>query len=120
MRYLLTLFFLSLILFASELPKDGTSFDEYSFKDGERIYNETCISCHGKSGETNNEMKLVVKPRKLNKTILNMEQSYQIIKNGAHYFGAHSDIMPSWKKKYDDKTLKSVAHYINEIIKNKP
>ncbi len=87
---------------------------ELMMQDGKRIYNETCVSCHGVNGETNPDMKLVVKPRKLNKTILNMEQSYQIIKNGAHHFGAHSDIMPGFQYVYDDELLKSVAYFISE------
>lgn len=81
--------------------------------EGERIYKETCVSCHGVDGQTNPEMKLVIKPRKLNKTILTKEESFQVIKEGAHAWGAHSDIMPAFKYVYSDEQIKSVAEYIS-------
>ena len=81
---------------------------------GEKIYNETCISCHAKDGNTNTTIKLLVKPRKLTKSILTQEQSYQIIKEGAHTYGAHADIMPAFKYVYSDKQLHAVAYYISK------
>ena len=84
--------------------------------EGERIYKETCVSCHGVDGETNPDMKLIVKPRKLSKTILSAEKSFYIIKEGAHAWGAHSDIMPAFKYVYSDKQIKSVAEYIAKIF----
>jgi len=89
-----------------------TPTDTERFKVGEQIYNDTCISCHGVNGETNPEMQLVVKPRKLDSTILTQEQSFKIIKEGAHYWGAHSDIMPAFKYVYEDEQIMSVAYYI--------
>jgi len=94
-------------LLAAKTPSDAELF-----KAGEKIYNDTCISCHGKNGETNPEMKLVVKPRKLDSTILTQAQSFQIIKEGAHYWGAHADIMPAFKYVYEDEQIMSVAYYI--------
>ena len=88
--------------------------DQELFEEGEAIYNNTCISCHGKNGETNPLMRLVIKPRKLDSTILTQEQSFQIIKEGAHYWGAHSDIMPAFKYVYKDKQIMSVAYYITK------
>ncbi len=90
----------------------NASEDSKAFLEGEKIYKETCVSCHGVNGETNPEMKLVVKPRKLNQTILTYEQSFEVIKEGAHHWGAHSDIMPAFKYVYSDDKMKSVATYI--------
>ena len=57
-------------------------------------------------------MRLVVNPRNLSKTILNKEQAVKIIANGAHFYGAHADIMPSFKSVYDKKEIEAVAEYI--------
>lgn len=79
---------------------------------GERIYKETCISCHGSDGTAKTDIKLIVGPRALSKTLLTEEQSYQIIKKGAHFWGASADIMPSFESVYDEEELRSVTHYI--------
>ena len=84
------------------------------YKLGEKNYNETCVSCHGDGGNSDTNMKLIVLPRALNKTILNEEQSYQIIKKGAHFWGAAADMMPSFESIYKEKELRSLAHYINK------
>lgn len=85
-----------------------------SFLEGEKIYQESCVSCHGVNGETDPEMKLIVKPRKLNKTILTQKQSFEIIKEGANYWGAHSALMPAFKYVYSDEKINAVATYIVE------
>lgn len=87
---------------------------EESYKLGEKIYFETCVSCHGEDGRAQNDLKLIVKPRDLTKTILTEEQTYLVTKDGAHYWGAKADIMPAFKYVYSDKELKSVAHYISQ------
>ncbi len=110
---LVALSILPSLVFASQISKADM------FKNGKDIYEATCISCHGKNGETNAEMHLVVKPRKLNKTILTHDESFKIIKEGAHYFGAHSDIMPAFKYVYSDSELNNVALYINETFNSK-
>ncbi len=92
---------------------EASSADE-SFKNGEKIYNETCVSCHGENGETNPAMKLVVKPRQLKKTILTQEQSFKVIKEGAHHWGAHSDLMPAFKYIYSDAEIHDVAYFISK------
>lgn len=89
---------------------------DYSYEDGKAIYERTCISCHGEQGNTNPAMKLVVEPRKLTKTILTEEQSFEIIKEGAKFWGAHSDIMPTFKYVYNDGELKDVAHYVSKAF----
>jgi len=94
----------------------SNAIDDEKFRIGKAIYEETCISCHGIDGETNPDMQLVVKPRKLNKTLLKPEQSVKIIAEGAHYWGAHADIMPAWKYVYNDKQIESVAHYISKAF----
>jgi mono/diheme cytochrome c family protein len=98
---------LSLVVAASLAWSAGIDIDE-----GKRLYEETCISCHGINGEVNTEIKLVVRPRDLRKTILEEEQMYKIIKHGAHYWGAAADIMPSFENIYDDHQLRSIARYI--------
>ncbi len=108
-RFLLLLVVLySTILFANERTSEDI------FNNGEKIYKETCISCHGINGNINSAVHLVLKPRKLNKTILTLEQSFEIIKEGAHYWGAHSALMPPFKYMYDDDTIMDVAFYISE------
>lgn len=97
------------LLFAFNLNANSKAFLE-----GERIYKETCISCHGVNGETNPEIQLVVKPRMLSKTILTQEQSYKIISEGAHHWGAHSAIMAAFKYVYSDEQIKAVATYISQ------
>jgi len=104
------------ILFLTTLTllSANENFKSKNFIEGEKIYQETCISCHGVNGQTNLEMQLMIKPRKLNKTILTKEQSFKIIKEGAHHWGARSDIMPAFKYVYDDKKIESIATYISE------
>jgi mono/diheme cytochrome c family protein len=91
----------------------GASVDMEMYKVGEQIYKETCISCHGADGEPNLDMKLVVMPRDLTKTLLTEEQTYQITKKGARYWGAKADIMPAFETVYNEKELRSIAHYIH-------
>ncbi len=83
---------------------------------GKEIYEQTCISCHGKDGETNPEIQLVIKPKKLQKTLLTKEQSFKVIKYGAYYFGAHADIMPAFQHVYDDEKITAVSLYISEVF----
>ena len=92
---------------------------DYRMKNGEKIYQETCISCHGKDGNSNTDMNLVVKPRVLSKSILNEKQLYYIIRDGSHEWGSKSDIMPGFKYVYNDECLLDVAYYIfNKFVKN--
>ncbi|MEA3354139.1 MAG: c-type cytochrome [Campylobacterota bacterium] len=88
--------------------------DEYSFKIGEEIYKQTCISCHGPDGKANTNMELIVKPRDLSSTLLDEEQTYLITKEGAHFWGARAEIMPSFKSVYNEEQLRGVAHYISK------
>jgi len=83
---------------------------------GEKMYKEACISCHGVNGKANTDMKLIVMPRSLSKTILTEDQGYQIIKKGAHYWGASADMMPSFESVYSEEELRSVANYITKAF----
>ncbi|MDF1875032.1 c-type cytochrome [Sulfurimonas sp. SAG-AH-194-I05] len=84
---------------------------------GKDIYETTCISCHGANGNAKTKVSFIVNPRALDKTILTQEQSYNIIKHGAHELGAAADIMPSFKSVYSEKELQSVAYYIRKAFK---
>lgn len=102
-------FLLSIVLFTTFLYSSDAKYEM-----GEHIYNNTCISCHGDDGDANVDLRFIVKPRSLKKTILTQEQGYLIIKKGAHYWGADSDIMPSFESVYNEKELRSVAYYISK------
>ena len=86
------------------------------FQDGEKLYQQTCVSCHGEDGQTNKEMQLVIKPRRLQETILTQEQSFKIIKEGAYYWGAHSQFMPSFKPLFNDEQIRSIAFYVSKAF----
>ncbi len=104
MKLFLFIFFLSTLLFSYN--------SKYEL--GEKIYLRTCISCHGIKGVPVSDLQLVVRPRNLKDTILNEEQTYQIIKHGTHYWGSSSDMMPAFKYVYNEKQLRAVAHYISK------
>ena len=103
-------FILFLLLLSSFIHADEES--DRMFDIGEEIYETTCISCHGESGKADLNVKLVVKPRSLKKSILTEDQSYKIIKYGAHYWGANADIMPSFESVYDEEQLRAISYYI--------
>ena len=87
---------------------------DVKFELGEKIYAQTCVSCHGVDGKAQTDLQLVVKPRSLQTSILNEEQSYQIIKKGSLYWGSAADIMPSFENIYSDEQLQAVAYYISK------
>jgi len=111
-----TIFALALSLLGSLSLDANESAMEKSFNNGKKIYEQTCISCHGANGETNPEMRLIVKPRKLNQTILTQAKSFKIIKEGAHHWGAHSDIMPAFKYIYGDNEITDIAYYVSKAF----
>ena len=112
---IIIIFITSSTLLAEVMYKDEM-YREEMLENGKKIYQSTCISCHGIKGQTDSTMKLVVKPRKLNKTILTPEQSFKIIKEGAHYWGAHSDMMPAFKYVFSDDDIKDISFYISETF----
>jgi len=116
MKYILSLILCSCLLNASYVNLDSDLDEQEMLILGKKLYNNTCISCHGKDGETNSQMQLIVKPRKLQSTLLSIEQSFKIIKYGAHYFGAHADIMPAFRYVYDDEQIASLSFYISKTF----
>lgn len=92
-------------------------------KRGKKIYKRNCKFCHGKEGKgdgiaTKNPVDSIY-PYDLTKTLLTKKQIFLYTKYGSKHFGTAKDDMPSWKRKYDDFTLKSVAKYIDEVLKEK-
>jgi len=87
---------------------------EKDYKVGESLFKQTCISCHGTDGNADVDLHFVVMPRALSSSILDEEQSYQIIKEGSHYWGSSADIMPSFKSVLDEHELRSIAYYISK------
>lgn len=104
MKTLLAILLLSSFLYAQSAQ----------YKQGELIYKETCLSCHGADGSANGDVSFIVNPRDLRKTLLNEEQTYQIIKKGAHFHGASADIMPSFESVYDEQELRAITRYVRE------
>lgn len=82
-------------------------------KQGEDIFKQTCIGCHGSDGTGVEQGGFNVQPRNLSKTILSEEQIYYVAKKGAFYWGAVVTGMPAWEQVYDDASLRAVAHYIH-------
>ena len=88
--------------------------DKEKFDMGKDLYEQTCISCHGIDGKAKTDLQLIVKPRDLSLTLLNEEQTYNIIKDGARYWGAKADIMPGFKYVFNEEQLSSIAYYISK------
>ncbi|MDQ7044989.1 MAG: c-type cytochrome [Sulfurimonas sp.] len=106
----------SLILLICLALSTSLVAEDYLYDDGKVIYNATCVSCHGTQGDTNDAIMLIVKPRKLTQTILTEAQSFQIIKEGAHHWGAHADMMPTFKYIYKDDEIEGIAHYVSKAF----
>ena len=105
LRYVYGLVFLT--IFANSIE-----IDTEKFQMGNALYKETCVSCHGVDGKANTSMNLIVKPRDLSKSILNIKQIYNVIKEGGRYWGAKADIMPGFKYVYNEEQLEAVSYYI--------
>ncbi len=106
MRYLLATLLVSSFLYASDAKFDM----------GKKIYENTCISCHGVDGTAKTGLKFIVEPRSLKKTLLTQEQSYQIIKKGSRYWGSAAAIMPSFESVYNERELRSIAYYVSKTF----
>ena len=87
--------------------------------EGKRLYNETCISCHGETGATDTDIRLIVKPRKLKESILSAAQMAKVIAEGGHTYGANSDIMPAFKYVYEEEQIESIAQYVSQTFNSK-
>ena len=92
-------------------------------KIGEKIYKKKCSLCHGKQGEgdgtfvkASKKNKDMIYPYNLQRTLLSEEQIFLYAKYGGKFWGTYKNDMPSWKKKYSDVELKSVAKYVSKKI----
>lgn len=112
---ILTLLF-PLLLSATGMDKEDY---EFAYSEGKRIYNQTCVSCHGRDGTARTSLNLVVRPRDLTKTILSEDQIYKTIRDGARVWGSKSDIMPSFKSVYSDEELRNTALFIFDTFTKK-
>lgn len=104
----------SFLLLLSFSYSQNISYDPdlLDIKEGEEIYKNTCISCHGVDGQANTGMSLVVKPRDLTKSILTQKQLYEMIKEGSFTWGSRSDIMAAFKTVLDEDQLQNVTYYV--------
>ena len=80
---------------------------------GQKIYENTCIFCHGLDGKAQTDMDLLIKPRRLDKTILTQMQMFKVIKNGAFEYGAHASIMPAFIHLLGDEEISNVSKYVS-------
>jgi len=90
-------------------------------KRGAKIYKRNCSWCHGKSGDgdgeaTRNPEKSIY-PYNLVTSLLDEKQMFLYVKYGGHFWGTDKKDMPSWAKKYDDYTIKSVIYHIEKELK---
>jgi len=88
---------------------------------GKKVYERNCSWCHGKTGHGDGEATKnpvdSIYPYNLTKTLLTKQQMFLYVKYGGHYWGTYKDDMPSWKKKYNDKILRSVVEYVDNTIR---
>jgi len=105
-KHVLLFSLIPLSLFATNVKKS------VEYIEGKRLYQETCVSCHGVFGETNQDMQLTVKPRRLKESILSKSQMVKMISDGGHAWGAHSDIMPAFKYVFEEEQIENIALYI--------
>ncbi len=95
------------------------SYASGDLAEGKKIYNETCVSCHGVTGASDTGIQLTVKPRRLKDSILTTKQMAQIISEGGHAYGAHSDMMPAFKYVYEEKQIENIAEYVSQTFNSK-
>lgn len=113
------LLLLLLLMFFSTLLWSTTEQEQkQEYNLGKELYTQACAACHGARGIPNRELKLAIRPRNLNKTILYTEQLYKVIKDGAREYGAYSDIMPAFKYMYDERKIRALTLYISQEFTN--
>jgi len=100
---------LSLLVLPLYLEADNIS-------EGQRLYKQTCASCHGQDGQVNKNMQLVVTPRNLTKSMLTAEQMEKVITYGGMHYGAHSDIMPGFQTVYSKEQIHALAQYVHKTF----
>jgi len=98
--------------------------EEKMMHTGKKIFTRNCSLCHGVTGngkdsiyiEESKANKDFLYPYNLQKILLDEQQIFLYIKFGGHYWGSYKKDMPSWKKKYNDQKLRSVAKFVMETI----
>jgi len=92
-------------------------------KRGKKIYLRNCFYCHGTNGTGDGiATKTTIDPiyaYNLTKSFLTPNQMFLYAKEGGYHWGSANKDMPSWKKKYDDYTLRSVIKYVTTVLKDK-
>lgn len=91
---------------------------------GAKIFKKRCSKCHGTNGDADSPYVMgsiqnedFIYPYNLQKILLNEDQIFLFAKYGSFFWGSDKSDMPAWEKKYSDVELKSVARYIEEIVK---
>jgi mono/diheme cytochrome c family protein len=106
-----------------ECEAEPVGQDEKMMKWGKKIYKRNCQFCHGTTGKgdgvaTTSPVDSIF-PYDLTKTLLTKKQMFLYIKYGGKHFGTDKNDMPSWKRKYNDFKLRSIARYVDEVIRVK-
>ncbi len=83
--------------------------DQSKFKDGKTIFINNCAACHTESGKGNRE---VGAPNLTDKIWLYGGTKEEIIYTVTHSQGG---VMPTWKGRLDDNTIKELAIYIHSL-----
>ena len=106
-------------LAAIDLPQGGTLVS--AIKDGEDIYQNKCIGCHGPNQDGNgmNAASLNPKPRNLRDAPFMQSMSYQRINTSIHK-GVPGTAMPRWEGTLTDDQIKSVIAYVWSLSAPKP
>ena len=107
-----------------KLLLESNKIKESSPKVGQKIFMRNCSLCHGIHGDGKSDFveksksnSSFIYPYNLQKIILTEEQIFLYAKFGGKFWGTNKNDMPSWKQKYNDAELKSVAKYIKNQIK---
>lgn len=101
----------------TKTEKKSVQVDLKTLAKGKALYNQNCISCHGKTGEGNgpksNELK--VKPANLVKIVKNVP-NFKMYMMVSQWQGE----MPGWKSLLSDKEISHVRNYILHLSNSKP
>lgn len=98
--------FLLFLLFFNFLYAEDT-------KKGELLFKENCINCHTNSYKPFDN----IYPRNLEKSLLNDEQLFNIIKYGTSKYGSQNEYMIGYSLIYNDEEIKSIVKYLRSLNK---
>lgn len=107
----------------SECEKEPVGQDAKMEKWGKKIYKRNCQFCHGITGKgdgvaTTSPVDSIF-PYDLTRTLLTKKQVFLYVKYGGKHFGTDKEDMPSWSRKYNDFKIRSVAKYVDEVLREK-